>query len=96
MFSNEIILWVVDFTELHICSTNGSTKCILSFRPGIYSNNFLYRNSKLGIDGFDSNEHNCEVIKEHHFHISDDHMHMHDTCFFQHCFHIIYKNLKER
>ena len=51
----------------------------------------MYRHADLGVNGFDNNENNHEVIKEYHFYISDDHTH--DTCFFQHCFGILYKEL---
>ena len=40
----------------------------------------LYRPAELDINGYDSNENNREVIKEHHFYISDDRTH--DRCFF--------------
>ena len=51
----------------------------------------MYRHAELDVDGFDSNENNREVIKEYHFYISDDRTH--DTCFVQHCFGMLYKEL---
>ena len=44
----------------------------------------LYRHAELNDDGSNSDENNCEVIKEYHFYISGDRTH--DTCFVQHCF----------
>ena len=54
----------------------------------------MYRHAELDVDGFDSNENNREVIKEYHFYISDDRTH--DTCFVQHCFGMLYKELSRR
>ena len=54
----------------------------------------MYRHAKLDVDGFDSNENNREVIKEYHFYIGDDCTH--DTCFVQHCFGSLYKELSRR
>lgn len=53
----------------------------------------LYRHVEHGIDGFNSNANNCEVIKECYFYISYDHTR--DTYFVQNCFNIIYKDLLE-
>ena len=47
--------------------------------------------AELDVDGFDSNENTREVIKEYHFYISDDRTH--DTCFVEHCFGTLYKEL---
>ena len=54
----------------------------------------MYRHAELDVNGFDSNENNHEVIKEYHFYISDDRTH--DTCFVQHCFGMLYKELSRR
>ena len=54
----------------------------------------MYRHVELDVDGFDRNENNCEVIKEYHFYISDDRTH--DTCFVQHFFGMICKELSRR
>ena len=54
----------------------------------------LYRHVELQVDGSNSDESNCEVIKKNHFYISDDRTH--DTCFVQHCFNILYKELSRR
>ena len=51
----------------------------------------MYKHVELDADGFDSNR---EVIKEYHFYISDDRTH--DTCFFQHCFGMLYKELSRQ
>ena len=51
----------------------------------------MYRHTELDVIGFDRNENSHEVIKVYHFYISDDHTH--DTCFVQHCFGMIYKEL---
>ena len=54
----------------------------------------MYRRAEIDVYGFDSNENNHEVIKEYHFYISDDCTH--DTCFVQHCFGMLYKELSRR
>ena len=54
----------------------------------------MYRHAELDVNGFDSNENNHEVIKEYHFYISDDCTH--DTCFVQHFFGMLYKELSRR
>ena len=54
----------------------------------------MYRHAELDVNGFDNNENNFEVIKEYHFSINDDRTH--DTCFVQHCFGKLYKELSRR
>ena len=54
----------------------------------------MYRHAEIDVDGFDNNKNDHEVIKEYNFYMSDDHTH--DTCFFHHCFGMIYKELSRR
>jgi len=54
----------------------------------------FYRHAELHVDGSNNDENNCEVIKEYHFYISDDHTH--DTCFVQHYFNMLYNKLSRR
>ena len=54
----------------------------------------LYRHAELQVDDSNSDENNCEEIKEYHFYISDHRTH--DTCFVQHCFNMIYNELSRR
>ena len=52
----------------------------------------LYRHAQVSIDGRDSTPQSCDVIKEYHFYVSDDHEH--DTLFVQQCFGLIYDSIK--
>ena len=52
----------------------------------------LYRHAQASIDGRDNTPQSCDVIKEYHFYVSDDHEH--DTLFVQHCFGLIYDSFK--
>ena len=52
----------------------------------------LYRHAQASIDGRDNTPQSCDVIKEYHFYVSDDHEH--DMLFVQHYFGLIYDSLK--
>ena len=95
MFPKGTILSVVDFAENYTFSPQKEIQSEYYHldQVSIFVH-ILYRHAELVIDGFDSDENNREVIKEYHFYISDDRTH--DTCFFQHCFNVIYNELLKR
>ena len=92
VFPKETILSIVDFAENYTFTLQKEiqSEYYHSYKVSILVH-IMYIHAELDVDGFDSNENNRGVIKEYHFYINDDRTH--DTCFVQHCFGMLYKEL---
>ena len=94
VFETRTILSVVNFTENYTFAPQREiqSEYYHSRQVSIFVHVF-YRHVHASIYGRDSTPQSCDVIKEYHFYVSDDHEH--DTLFVQQCFGLIYDSLKK-